>query len=225
MSSSVFPRFSVVASVAIAVTLVSGVAAAGDAPLRFPPDQSAGRPSMPGPSPFWNAANMPGQMRAAPPRPRAAPQRPRRWLYGDPPPRNNASGNPPPPNAQQGPGPRGAQPYPPPRFNGPPPRRFGGNGRGFGPMGRSPFGRNGIFGEGPSRWFRGKDGMAQAWDDMMAAPSRMGRMPPGWYFPEISTPNPVDVGDQLGVGAGDFVKEVPDFIQTVPDMISIDPNY
>ncbi len=226
MVSSVFPNYFRVTGMALVAVMVAGGAAAADQSLRFPPEQAVQGAPMPGPSPFWNTANLPGQLRQAPPRGPATPAPPRRWLYGDPAPRNNAAGNPPPANARSGPDPQAARPYPPvpPRFNGPPPRRFGGNDRGFGPMGRPPFGKNGIFGQ-PSRWFRGKEGMAQAWDDMLRAPSRMGRMPPGWYFPEISTPNPVDVGDQLGVGAKDFVKEVPDFIQTVPDMISIDPNY
>ena len=42
-----------------------------------------------------------------------------------------------------------------------------------------------------------KDGMSQAWDDMMNAPARMGRVPPGWKAPTIDIPNPIDVGDEF----------------------------
>ena len=35
---------------------------------------------------------------------------------------------------------------------------------------------------------RPKEGMSQAWDDMMNAPHRMGRVPPGWKAPSIDIP-------------------------------------
>lgn len=51
-----------------------------------------------------------------------------------------------------------------------------------------------------------KDSMSRGWDDMLNAPSRMGEMPGGWYAPEVSVPNPVDVGEEFG----DAVKDAPD---------------
>lgn len=65
---------------------------------------------------------------------------------------------------------------------------------------------------GPSRWMHpSKDNMEQGWDDMMNAPSRMGEMPGGWYAPEVSVPNPVDMADQVQ----DNVKDLP---QQIRDM-------
>ncbi len=60
--------------------------------------------------------------------------------------------------------------------------------------------RRRVWGAGPQVWFDPTDpdeGMSQAWDDMMNAPARMGRVPPGWKAPTIDVPNPVDVGDEF----------------------------
>jgi hypothetical protein len=57
-----------------------------------------------------------------------------------------------------------------------------------------------VWGAGPQVWMDPtdpKDGMSQAWDDMMNAPARMGRVPPGWKAPTIDIPNPIDVGDEF----------------------------
>jgi hypothetical protein len=57
-----------------------------------------------------------------------------------------------------------------------------------------------VWGAGPQVWMNPtdpQDGMSQAWDDMMNAPARMGRVPPGWKAPSIDVPNPVDVGDEF----------------------------
>ncbi len=57
-----------------------------------------------------------------------------------------------------------------------------------------------VWGAGPQTWMNPtdpKDGLSQAWDDMMNAPARMGRVPPGWKAPTIDIPNPVDVGDEF----------------------------
>ena len=57
-----------------------------------------------------------------------------------------------------------------------------------------------VWGAGPQVWMNPvdpKDGMSQAWDDMMNAPARMGRVPPGWKAPTIDIPNPIDVGDEF----------------------------
>ncbi len=60
--------------------------------------------------------------------------------------------------------------------------------------------RQGVWGGGPPSWVDPgdpKEGMSRAWDDMMNAPHRMGRVPPGWKAPSISIPNPIDVGDEF----------------------------
>jgi hypothetical protein len=57
-----------------------------------------------------------------------------------------------------------------------------------------------VWGRGPQTWmnpYDPKDGLSDAWDDMMNAPSRMGRVPPGWKAPTIDIPNPIDVGDEF----------------------------
>jgi hypothetical protein len=64
----------------------------------------------------------------------------------------------------------------------------------FNPMRRQ------VWGAGPQYWMNPndpQDGMSQAWDDMMNAPARMGRVPPGWKAPTIDVPNPVDVADEF----------------------------
>ncbi len=212
---------------ALAAAVAVPVFVNADEALRFPPEQRAQpAPSPliaqgPAPGPFWNARNMP----LPPPQgQRLPPRRPR--LYGELPeeqkqPGGNGANRPPPRQAQNGPyPPRGAPgPYgpPPPWANGP-------GGRNHGPFGRKPFGRNSVFGD-PSHWFRGgpKEGLANMWEDMINAPNRMGEMPPGWSFPEVSVPNPVDVGDQFGVAGQDAAKEAPDFIREIPDMFSFQP--
>ena len=37
----------------------------------------------------------------------------------------------------------------------------------------------------------------EAWDTMMSSPRKLGRMPGGWRFPYISTPDPVTVSDAI----------------------------
>ncbi len=88
-----------------------------------------------------------------------------------------------------------------------------------GPWNNGKFSRGDWLGGGPSSWFRGgdfKEGMAEMWDDMVNAPAEMGTMPGGWEFPTVSTPNPVDVGDELGRAAPEFVREVPNMIDINP---------
>ena len=67
------------------------------------------------------------------------------------------------------------------------------NNNGWDNGGRSPFGaRN------PGQWMNpNKGNMSNNWDDMLNSPSRMGRMPGGWEAPSISTPNPIDIGDEF----------------------------
>ncbi len=84
-----------------------------------------------------------------------------------------------------------------------------------GPWNNGKFSRGDWLGGGPSRWFKGgdfQDGFADMWDDMINAPAEMGTMPGGWEFPTVSTPNPVDVGEELGRAAPEFVQEVPNMI-------------
>lgn len=37
----------------------------------------------------------------------------------------------------------------------------------------------------------------EAWDEAMGGPRKLGRMPGGWRFPYISTPDPVTVSDAI----------------------------
>ena len=50
---------------------------------------------------------------------------------------------------------------------------------------------------------------------MINAPHEMGDMPGGWRAPEISMPNPIDVGSE-------FRDEAPDLMREIPDMIRVD---
>jgi hypothetical protein len=57
-----------------------------------------------------------------------------------------------------------------------------------------------VLGRGPGAWMNPTDpqeSLSNAWDDMMNAPARMGRVPPGWKAPTIDIPNPVDVADEF----------------------------
>jgi hypothetical protein len=60
---------------------------------------------------------------------------------------------------------------------------------------------------GPSTWMNpSKRNWENSWDDMINAPSRMGEMPGGWTAPEVTMPNPIDMGDQFQ----DNVKDLPE---------------
>jgi hypothetical protein len=119
-------------------------------------------------------------------------------------------------------GPYGGGPYGGGPYGGGP---YGGGPYGGGPFNNGPFGggspmrgvpfmqsfdmsrpdsfnpmRPRVWGRGPQTWmnpYDPKDGLSDAWDDMMNAPSRMGRVPPGWKAPTIDIPNPIDVGDEF----------------------------
>lgn len=52
-----------------------------------------------------------------------------------------------------------------------------------------------------------KETSARAWEHFMHTPHRMGEMPGGWKAPQISVPNPVDVGDEFGDA---MVNDLPD---------------
>lgn len=60
---------------------------------------------------------------------------------------------------------------------------------------------------GPGTWMNpNKRNLERGWDDMINSPSRMGEMPGGWTAPEVTMPNPVDMGDQMQ----DNVKDLPE---------------
>jgi len=63
---------------------------------------------------------------------------------------------------------------------------------------------------GPSTWKSPvKRNWENSWDDMINAPSRMGEMSGGWTAPEVTVPNPIDMGDQVQ----DNVKDLPEQIK------------
>jgi hypothetical protein len=115
------------------------------------------------------------------------------------------------------------------RFGGMP---WGGNRKGFG--NGMPFESNftpwserfwddlGEGGRNPMRnmdgWFRPgdpKEGAAQMWDDMLNAPSDMGRMPGGWNAPSVSVPNPIDVADEFEKASRDVPGEMRDQMDNI----------
>jgi hypothetical protein len=53
-----------------------------------------------------------------------------------------------------------------------------------------------------------KGNMERGWDDMINSPSRMGKMPGGWTAPEVTMPNPVDMGDQIQENVQDLPEQV-----------------
>ena len=74
------------------------------------------------------------------------------------------------------------------------------------------FGNNKFWGRsGPSTWMNpGKDNWENSWDDMINSPSRMGEMPGGWTAPEVTMPNPVDMGDQMQDNMQDLPEQMKD---------------
>ena len=84
--------------------------------------------------------------------------------------------------------------------------------------GRAPWNRDydNLWGRkgGPSNWFNPgdpKEGVAQAWEDMLVTPNALGTMPGGWKAPSISVPNPIDVGDEFKEVAKDMPSEMQNF--------------
>ena len=52
----------------------------------------------------------------------------------------------------------------------------------------------------PFKWFDPTDpeeSVAEIWEDALNAPSKVGRLPPGWTAPYISVPNPIDVENEF----------------------------
>ena len=112
-----------------------------------------------------------------------------------------------------GPGPRYGYA---PRYAGPGRYAPWGRGSGF----RGPWNNRGNWGKfrnpfahrGAGSWFNpDKENMARNWDDMLNAPSRMGRMPGGWEAPSVSMPNPIDVGDEFSDAARDLPQQMDNF--------------
>jgi hypothetical protein len=67
---------------------------------------------------------------------------------------------------------------------------------------------------GPDKWFDfgdPKEGLANAWEDMLYTPNALGTMPGGWEAPSISVPNPIDVGDEFKDAARDMPDEMRNF--------------
>ena len=62
-----------------------------------------------------------------------------------------------------------------------------------------------------------REGMANAWEDMVNAPHEVGQMPGGWTAPSISVPNPVDVQKEFQ----ETGKQIPDEMRTQMDNIDI----
>lgn len=106
--------------------------------------------------------------------------------------------------------------------------RFGGpfSRSGFGPWNnrgsgfRGPWNNRGNWGDfrnpfahrSPGSWMNpNKNNMSRNWDDMLNAPSRMGRMPGGWEAPSVSMPNPIDVGDEFSDAARDLPDQMNNF--------------
>ncbi len=132
-----------------------------------------------------------------------------------PPAQNTNRGYPPPPPA----GPyRGAPPSGPYRgapYYGPNSGPSAFNAPGYNPYRRHNRGwnNNKFWGRsGPSTWMNpNKDNWERGWDDMINTPSRMGEMPGGWTAPEVTMPNPIDMGDQMQ----DNVKDLPEQIKNM----------
>jgi len=74
------------------------------------------------------------------------------------------------------------------------------------------WGSNKFWGNsGPSKWMNpSKRNWENSWDDMINAPSRMGEMPGGWTAPEVSVPNPIDMGDQMQDNVRDLPEQMKD---------------
>jgi hypothetical protein len=56
------------------------------------------------------------------------------------------------------------------------------------------------------------DATGDMWDNMVNAPYDMGRMPGGWQFPSLSSPDPVTVGDAITNQFPPIMDEVPNFM-------------
>jgi len=169
-------------------------------------------------APNWSGFSTPPSYNSAPPPPvyynyYQRPATPPPPAYRRPPanyPAPNAyhAAPPPPPGPYGGAAvPRGS--YDQGRYNGP--SAF--NTPGYNPYrynrgGNNRWNNNKFWGRsGPRTWMHpSKRNWENSWDDMINAPSRMGEMPGGWTAPEVTMPNPIDMGDQLQ----DNIKDLPE---------------
>lgn len=178
-------------------------------PPQMPGYNNNYRPPMP--QPYYNQAPQYNPYQ----RPYAAPMYPPMQNGHRPyPPANMYQGYRPHPNMQH------TQPYMPngaPAYNMPGYNRYNNNGWGNNGWGNNNWGNNNwgnnFWGQsGPGTWTNpNKQNMEQAWDDMINAPGRMGTMPGGWNAPEITMPNPVDMGDQFQ----ENIQDLPDQIRNM----------
>lgn len=63
----------------------------------------------------------------------------------------------------------------------------------------------------PFKWVDPTDpeeSFAQIWEDALNAPSKIGRLPPGWTAPYISVPNPIDVENEFERNAMNAPDEI-----------------
>ncbi len=63
----------------------------------------------------------------------------------------------------------------------------------------------------PFKWFDPTDpeeSVAEIWEDALNAPSKVGRLPPGWTAPYISVPNPIDVENEFERNAMNAPDEI-----------------
>lgn len=149
------------------------------------------------------------------------PQRPPAPTYRSP-----YAGNPPPANMNRPMPPASSGNVAPPPPSGPyrsapnavPPTGYDQGASAFNTPGYNPYrdrrrNNNKFWGRsGPSSWMNpSKGNMERGWDDMINAPSRMGEMPGGWNAPEVSMPNPIDIGDQMQ----DNVEDLPDQVKNM----------
>jgi len=108
--------------------------------------------------------------------------------------------------------------YPPPRrpYYGPDNRASAYNMPGYNPnrnyRGNNRWNKNKFWGRsGPGTWMNpGKRNWENSWDDMINSPSRMGTMPGGWTAPEVTMPNPIDMGDQMQDNLKDLPEQMKD---------------
>ena len=189
-------------------------------------------------NPYWQAPSWP-ERNAQRPAPSAPPANNQGYQRNNNPQYNYNSDTPPPPTgpysgttAPRNPAPvqrqvqrtepyyRGAPAPRPPMGYGPPmgynePSAF--NTPGYNPYrdnrrNNSRWGSNKFWGNsGPNKWMNpNKRNWENSWDDMINAPSRMGEMPGGWTAPEVSVPNPIDMGDQMQDNVQDLPSQMKD---------------
>ncbi|MDT8282811.1 MAG: hypothetical protein RQ982_08375 [Gammaproteobacteria bacterium] len=172
----------------------------------WPPQPVYNYPAPNNQRPNYTGQNYPGPYNRPAQNMNLPSNRPSSQTMATPPMQNNNTGYPPPPPGPYNSGSQipdnGASAYNTPGYN---PYRNNRSNRGWN--------NNKFWGRsGPGTWMNpNKNTMENGWDDMINAPSRMGEMPGGWSAPEVSMPNPVDMGDQIQ----DNVKDLPDQVRNM----------